>query len=138
MKTIFKNLILFIIGGIIYILIEILYRGNSHWTMGILGGGCFLLIGWINEFFSWELPLYLQGVVGAIIITILEFITGCIVNIGLGWQVWDYSALPLNLCGQICLSFSLAWIGLSMIGVVLDDTLRWLLFKEEEPKYKIF
>jgi len=57
MNKLLKYFILFIIGGSIYIGLEILWRGYSHWTMGILGGICFIALGLINEILSWETPL---------------------------------------------------------------------------------
>lgn len=137
-STVIKNLILFEIGGLIYNLIEIIYRGHSHWTMFIVGGLCFLFIGWINKIFSWELALWKQMLIGGLIVTILEFVAGCIINLWLGWDVWDYSSMPLNLLGQVCLPFSVLWVFLSAIAIILDDYLRYWLFNEEKPRYKIF
>lgn len=136
--TVVKNLILFEIGGLIYSLIEIIYRGNTHWTMFIVGGLCFLLVGWINKFFSWDLALWKQMLIGGTIITAVEFVSGCIINLWLGWNVWDYSHVPLNILGQVCLPFYFAWVGLSLIAIILDDIIRWLFFNEEKPRYKIF
>jgi len=136
-KNLLKESILFLIGGAVYVAIEILYRGWSHWSMFVLGGICFLAIGAINYFLLWNTPLTLQMLIGACIITSLEFLTGSIVNLQLGWNVWDYSRLPLNLYGQISLPSSLAWYFLAGIGIYLDDWLRWKLFKEEQPHYKI-
>ena len=137
-KAIVKNIVLFLIGGLIYFVLEVLFRGNSHWTMYIVGGLCFIFIGWINELLSWSTPLWLQSLIGSVIITALEFVSGCIINLGLGWNVWDYSNLPLNVLGQICLPFSALWVLLSTVAIVLDDYLRYLWFKEERPKYKLF
>lgn len=104
--------------------------------MFILGGLCFVLLGLINEIIPWNMPLLLQGIMGsAIIITPLEFITGYIVNIQLGWNVWDYSSMPFNFMGQICLSFSILWIFISILAIILDDQLRYQWFKEEKPHY---
>ena len=136
--TVVKNLILFEIGGLIYSLIEIIYRGNTHWTMFIVGGLCFLLVGWINKFFSWDLALWKQMLIGGAIITAVEFVSGCIINLWLGWNVWDYSHVPLNILGQVCLPFYFAWVGLSLIAIIIDDIIRWLFFNEEKPRYKIF
>ena len=135
-NIIFKYLVLFCVGSIIYVGIECIYRGYSHWTMGILGGLCFVILGSYNEFLSWETPFWKQCLFGTIIVTILEYITGCIVNIYLGWNIWDYSNLPFSLHGQINLFFSIAWFFLSAIAIVLDDWLRYWLFKENEPHYK--
>ena len=137
-KTILKLIILFIIGGTIYVSLELLFRGRSHISMFILGGFCFVLIGGINNYISWEMPLILQMIIGAVVITTLEFITGYIVNIKLGLNVWDYSNQPLNIKGQICLLFSFLWMLISLIAIVLDDYLRYWIFKEKKPKYHLF
>lgn len=137
-KTAAKYLTLFFIGGTVYISIEYLWRGWSHWTMFLLGGLCFIALGLINEVFNWDTPLISQMAIGCIIITALEFITGCIVNIKLGWEIWDYSGLPFNLLGQISLRSSVAWYFLSAVGIILDDWLRYLFFGEDKPRYKIF
>ena len=137
-KLIIKYVVLFVMGGLVYMSLEILWRGYTHWTMGVLGGICFICLGLINEILSWETPLALQMLIGSIIITILEFITGCIVNIWLGWNIWDYSNLPLNLLGQICLPFSILWYFVSAIGIVIDDYIRYIYFDEECPRYKLF
>ena len=138
LKIITKYLFLGVIGSIIYMNLEILWRGYTHWTMGVLGGICFICLGLINELLSWKTPLVLQMLIGSTIITILEFITGCIVNLWLGWDVWDYSNLPLNLLGQICLPFSILWYFISAIGIVIDDYIRYIYFDEERPRYKLF
>ena len=138
LKITTKYLFLGVVGSIIYMSLEILWRGYTHWTMGVLGGICFICLGLINEILSWETPLALQMFIGSTIITILEFITGCIVNLWLGWNVWDYSNLPLNLLGQICLPFSILWYFVSAIGIVIDDYIRYIYFDEEYPRYKLF
>lgn len=127
---------LFLTGGTVYVILECLYRQYSHWTMFILGGICFICIGLINEVLPWNTPLILQMIIGGLIITILEFITGCIVNLWLGWNIWDYSQLPLNLWGQISLISSIVWCVLSLIGIWLDDYLRWKFFGEDKPHYR--
>jgi uncharacterized membrane protein len=135
LKFILKLLVLFLIGGVIYYGIECIWRGFSHWTMAILGGICFIAIGSINEFFTWEMPLWKQCLIGSIIVTILEFITGCIVNLWLGWNVWHYEYF--DILGQVCLPFSLIWMVLSGIAIIVDDWLRYWFFNEEKPRYKI-
>ena len=138
MLKILKHLTLLGIGGIIYAWMEMVWRGYSHWSMFLLGGLCFVLIGLVNEHIAWDEPLSMQMLYGAVLITVLEFLTGVVVNIILGWDVWDYSDHPLNYMGQISLSSSVLWYFLSGIGIAIDDYLRYLLFKEEKPKYRIF
>jgi uncharacterized membrane protein len=135
-KLFTKYLALFFIGGTIYVSIEHIWRGWSHWTMFILGGICFIALGLINEILDWDTPMILQMAIGCVIITTLEFITGCVVNLGLGWDVWDYSQYPLNFLGQISVRSSVLWYFLSAVGIVLDDTIRWKVFGEDKPKYK--
>lgn len=76
-----------------------------------------------------------QCLLGSIIITVLEFITGVITNLILGWNVWDYSAKPFNLLGQICLENSFYWVLLSGVAIVVDDYIRYLIFNEDKPHY---
>lgn len=133
-----KAPVLWGIGGLLYICCELLFRGYSHWTMFIVGGICFFLIGAINEWIPWEMPVWQQAVIGAAIVTAVEFISGCIINIRLGWDVWDYSDMPLNVLGQVCLPFTLIWVFLSLTAIILDDYLRYWLFGEEKPHYKLY
>jgi uncharacterized membrane protein len=132
-----KLFVLFLIGGMIYYGIEILWRGYSHPSMYILGGVCFVLVGLINEYFPWDMSFLLQSLIGAGIITGAELVTGIIVNIWLGLNVWDYSAIPTNIMGQICLPFSLLWVLLSGVAIVLDDYVRFWFFGEEKPHYSL-
>lgn len=137
-KLFLKYLFLGFVGGFTYYNIEIIYRGYSHISMFILASFLFIIIGLINEFLSWDTPLFIQSIIGAIIVTVFEFITGCIVNLWLGLNIWDYSNEPLNVMGQICLPFTLIWIVLSCIAIILDDYLRYYIFNEEKPHYKVF
>lgn len=135
---VFKYLFLFLLGGFTYFYIEILFRGYSHFSMIICGGLAFVLCGAINQVAPIRISLITQMILSACIITLLEFITGYIVNIQLGWGVWDYSELPYNLYGQICLAYSLIWLVLSLICILADDFIRWKLFDEEKMSYKWF
>lgn len=97
------------------------YRRYSHWTMFVLGGICFVTLGLINELKPWNMPLYQQIILGNVIATSLEFITGYLINICLDWEIWDYSSLRGNAMGQICPLFSLLWLPVCLVGIVLDD-----------------
>lgn len=130
-----KALVLWGIGGLLYILCELVFRGYTHWSMFLVGGICFVLIGAINELIPWEMPIWQQAIIGAAIVTSIEFIFGCIINIWLGWHVWDYSDLPFNAFGQVCLLFTGIWIFISIVAIILDDYLRYWLFGEEKPHY---
>ena len=138
LKAILKHAVLALCGGCVYFLIEMAWRGHSHWTMAVLGGVCFVLIGDINEFIPWNMPLILQGAIGSGIVTVLELVSGIILNLWLGLGIWDYSNMPFNLLGQICLPFTLLWVAFSIVAVVLDDWLRYWLFGEDRPTYTLF
>jgi hypothetical protein len=132
-----KGVTLGLWGGFVYYLVELAWRGHSHPSMFIAGGICFLLIGGINNWFSWNLGVLWQAIIGSIVITVVEFFAGLVVNVWLGLAVWDYSDLPLNILGQICLPYTGLWIPLAAFAVVLDDFLRWKIYGYEKPRYKL-
>lgn len=136
LKTLIKYLFLGSIGGTVYVCLELIWRGYSHWTMFLLGGICFICLGLINEILNWSTPLWEQMIIGGTIITVLEFITGCIVNLWLGWDIWNYTWKP-NLWGQISLYSSIGWVVLSVVGIILDDYIRYWFFGEDKPRYKL-
>ena len=91
----------------------------------MLGGLCFALIGLLDEWQEHP-PLWLQMLQGAVIVTILELLVGLVVNRWLGWGVWDYSDMPLNLWGQVCPQFAVAWFFLSAAAVWMENALHRL------------
>lgn len=137
LKLFLKLLVLAIIGGTIYVGIELLWRGHSHISMFILGAICFVALGGLNEVIPWNMGLVWQALIGGTIITGLEFVTGVIVNIWLKLGVWDYSKLPFNIMGQVCLIYYFLWVLLSIVAIILDDYLRYWFFDEEKPHYTI-
>ena len=134
---ILKYISLFVIGSVVYMAMEMVWKGETHWTMGILGGICLILIGLINELFS-DIPLLYQGFIGSIIITFLEYFSGMLLNVKLGLNIWDYSMLPWNVDGQVCLYFSIMWIFVSMFASVLDDIIRVKIFNEIPKDIRVF
>ena len=136
MKNFIKYAILLIIGGVAYYFIEILARGFSHWTMFLVGGICFILVGIINEITP-KMPIIKQMLLSALIITAVEFVSGCILNIWLELGIWDYANEFGNILGQICPKHTLYWFLLSTVAIFLDDFIRHKLFSEEKPHYKI-
>lgn len=111
-----KSAILFYFGGLCYFILECLWRGYSHWSMFLLGGICFVILGPFSRLTP-KLPLPLRCVFAAAVITALELGCGLLVN--RGYQVWDYRHLPMNFHGQICLYFSLLWMPLSLVAMGL-------------------
>ena len=105
-------LLAFFLGGTLYVLLELLWRGRSHVSMFCAGGLALLLLHGL--FLRFALPLFAQCLVGGLVITAIEFVAGAIVNVHLKLNVWDYSKMPLNLYGQVCLPFSLLWCLLTL------------------------
>lgn len=118
-----KNLLIFSIFGLTYGLIEILWRGYTHPSMLIVGGICGLLIGLLNEK-NKKMNLLQQMLIGMVIVTVLEFVSGIVLNLLLGLNVWDYSNMRFNLLGQVCPQFCIAWFFLSYLVIRIDDFLR--------------
>jgi len=143
LRKVIKALTLFAVGAAVYWAVEFGWRSlvNTlpvHWTMPVLGGCLFLLLGGINEYLPWEMSLVKQALIGTVVITVAEFFAGLVLNVWLGLAVWDYSHLPFNLLGQVCLWFTLAWVPLSVVAIVLDDWVRYWLFGQERPNYVLF
>lgn len=109
-----KNALIFSIGSILYPVLEILWRGRSHYSMAIAGGLSLMFIDIICLRKLSKIPLWTKAVLSSGIITSIEFFTGVIVNLGLKMNVWDYSGQPFNILGQICLPFSVIWILISL------------------------
>lgn len=99
---------LFLFGGVAYVLLEYIWRGHSHWTMAVAGGTCLVLLYGVFTRLT-GIPTALLCIIGATVITAVEFVTGAIVNRWLNWQVWDYSKRRFHLYGQVCLTYFILW-----------------------------
>ena len=125
-----KYLFLFNVGGLLYILIELIWRGRSHWTMFLLGGICFVFLGLINEVLPWQMPLWQQILIGAVGITTLEFLTGCIViwlSAGTSGTTAGFRATSWgrSVRSTLCCGCQWHWSGLSwMIGSGIGNSGR--------------
>ncbi len=119
MNNLSKDAAVFAIGAAGYTCAEIIWRGWTHWTMALTGGLCVLGIHHINCRRS--CGFLLKTLEGAGLITGMEFIVGCIVNKLLKWDVWDYSRLPLNICGQICPLYTLLWLPLAAAALLVSN-----------------
>ena len=121
---VFKWVTIFMTGGMIY------------YSMIVCGGFATLLCGGLNQVFN-EMSILAQMILSSVIISELEFVTGYVVNIILRYDVWDYSNLPFNLMGQICVQYSMLWMFLSVFIIFVDDYIRCRLFGEERPVYHL-
>lgn len=104
---------LFLVGAAGYSLLEILWRGYTHWTMGVTGGLCLSTLYRVSSAVK-DWGTAARCALGSSIITGYELAVGWLVNLKLGWDVWDYSDLPFQFRGQICLLYSTIWFLLSL------------------------
>jgi Predicted membrane protein len=84
------------------------------------------------------MPLILQMFISTLVITGAELLIGVIVNVWLGWNVWNYSQMPFNFLGQICLLFSVGWFFLSPLAIFIEDYWQYLFNKGKKPYYYVF
>ena len=126
-----NDLIIFTVGATAYPILELLWRGHTHISMAIAGG---LSLALINRFCCEKYckkAMYLRCALGSLIITSIELVIGLIVNKFLFLNVWDYSNLPFNMLGQICLPFSLAWFFLCIPAMYICKT--FTKFMQKKP-----
>ena len=120
--TVWEIAFVYALGAFGYGGVELLWRGHTHWTMLLLGGVCFLVIYAVT---AWGRgPLWKRCLLCAGAVTALEFGAGCILNLYLGWDVWDYGGVPGNLLGQVCPLYTAFWYLLSLPCAVLARVLR--------------
>lgn len=141
-KHIIRKIVLFLLCSVIYCGIEIVYRGWTHWSMALLSGILGVLcIDTPNNIFGYDLDYSLQVFVSTILCTIGEGITGLVVNVKMGLNVWDYSTLPFTFFwGQCNLFFVFAWaLIIGLFGIFFCDAYWYYICKDDEqPYYKIF
>ena len=123
---VFETVFVFFSGAVGYWALELVWRGETHWTMAITGGLCFLIIYVLANFM--KQPLWQKWIMSAACVTAVEFLVGSVVNVRLGWDVWDYSLTQMNFMGQISLPFFLIWLALSIPTVLLCNIMRYFFF----------
>ncbi len=121
-----QALVVFSLGAALYGIIEILWRGYTHWSMLLAGGLSFKGICNIAERHK-EKSLFVKALLGSALITAVELVFGIIFNILLKKKVWDYSKQPLNLKGQICAAYSFFWMLLCLVAVPLAEKITGFL-----------
>ncbi len=113
----------FAAGAVIYTFLEIIWRGYTHPSMTLAGGICLMLTYMWSGLLSGS-PAPLKWLAGAATITAVEFIIGCVVNIGMRQHVWDYSSFKFNIMGQVCLAYFVMWYFLSIPAFYICDKIR--------------
>lgn len=113
--------LIFLTGSCAYPTLEMIWRGRTHYSMAIAGGVCLYLINKVCCEKMRKKSISVRCFAGSAIITSVELATGVIINDWMGCNVWDYSDLPLNIGGQVCLPYSLLWFGLSLPAMALCE-----------------
>ena len=127
MNTLFELTIIFLFGAISYTCVEILWRGHSHPTMTLAGGVCFVFI-YLLKISVPDLNILVRCLISTALISAAELAIGYVVNLKLGWEVWDYSALKFNFMGQVSLFYSFLWYLLSIVGDLLAGVFSERIF----------
>ena len=117
---------LFLLGGLLYLLIELLWRRRTHPSMFLVGGLCFELMGCIHTRLR-RLAMPWRCGLCALAVSAVELVSGCVLNLWLKLGVWDYSRMRFHLLGQVCLVYSLLWMGLSAIACPVYGGCRRLI-----------
>lgn len=132
-KTTLRYFALFSIGALSYGMMEIFVRGFSHISMGLLGGMTFTLVALLNNARRIGLSTLSQLLITTAFITLAELVTGVIINLNMHLCIWDYSEMPLNYKGQICVPFVFLWFLMSYFALVVEEFLRWKFFRIGKP-----
>ena len=140
MKKFIGKLGLFLSCGFIYCMIEILFRGWSHWSMFVLTGflGVFCVDS-INNVLSFDCDYIVQILISTILCTIGEGISGIILNVWLQLNVWDYSKMTFGtfFFGQCNVLFCFAWMLIISIIIFYCDAYNYYILKIEPCPYHI-
>lgn len=135
------SMLLWFWGGTVYFLLEVIWKTATgrpesiSWTMLVLAVLLTIPVERCGEQLPWAVPLWLQALACAALVTAVELAAGLILNIWLGLGVWDYSDLPGNFIGQICPQFAAVWFGLCLVFIPAFDWMRWSVEGGERPKY---
>jgi hypothetical protein len=135
--------LIFLVGFVIYMCVEVVatavfgvyqsilgtpylsLRGITSPWMGAVGGFLLIVLGKFNEkspIKHW--PMITHTIIGAVFITIVELVTGIILNLWLRFGIWDYYKMWGNLLGQICPMSFIYWLLLSPFAFYIDDLIR--------------
>ena len=98
-------LISFLIGGGVYVWMEVMLDRTSHWFMGVAGGTVFI-IG--RLLLMTDLHWILFALLISLVIMIVELLSGLLIN--RNHDVWDYRKYKYHFMGQICLRFYFIWL----------------------------
>ncbi len=120
----------FCAGAIGYGAVEVVERGYSHITMGVLGGLSMVVIHLLNDDRRRGGSVLVMLGISAAFITACELLAGEILNVALEMHIWSYRHQPLNFDGVICLKYTGYWLLLSAFAMLVDDLMRWGMLRQ--------
>jgi len=134
--------IIFIIFGAFYITFEVFFNalilgfnknksliGTSSIYMFLDGGlvGIFISLLYLIPIFQTLKFVWLFCLLGGVIITSIELLSGLFLNKVFKLKIWDYSSFKFNLFGQIELFHSIGWTLLSIIIFFIISGFRFFI-----------
>ena len=137
------SMLLWFWGGTVYFLLEVAWKTvtgkpeSISWTMLALAILLTAAVERCGYQLPWEVPLWLQALACAALVTAAELAAGLILNVWLGMGVWDYSDLPGNFMGQICPQFAAIWWVLCLAFIPVFDWMRYAVERGENPHYTL-
>ena len=137
MRRLLNHVLLWVAGGLLYGLLEILHHGYTHWSMVLLAAMLCIPLDLANNHIPWKMPLALQALLGGLTITAAELVAGLVLNVWLRLDIWDYSGLWGNLWGQICPQFAALWVMLAGVAIVLFDWMDYWRGGGDHPRYRL-
>ena len=149
--SVWKLLSYFIIYSVIGYVIETIYgmitkgvwESRQSFLYGpfcsIYGLGAVIMIVFLQYFNKNNNTLFLGGF---IIGSIVEYVVSLIGEVVLNIKWWDYSNMPLNINGRICVFFSLFWgfLAIYLMSYAhpkIDKLMNWIKSKISVKKLKI-
>lgn len=129
-KYLLGIIVSFTIGFSVYPVIEILYKGHTHISMAFAGGICMILI-FMTDCAMESCSMISKAVASALAVTVTEFVFGVVLNVFLSMGVWDYSDMPANIMGQVCVRYFFVWLLLSFAALRVCRMIRKIA---ERPK----
>jgi uncharacterized membrane protein len=132
MKKINKYVIIFLVFGILYYLIEVAVNGRSNWSSFLMSGIAGILINFVSRFYHCNTPKWKQIIISTLIIISIEFTFGLILK-SFGIQFWDYSRNSMNIQGVICLKYSFYWLLLSPFAIQGSNLIEYICLHDKKP-----
>lgn len=124
-----------------YYMLEVAYKSMTghperiSWTMLAVAVLLTVPVERAGAELPWCCPLWFQALCCAGLVTAVELGAGAVLNLWLDMDIWDYSALPGNLWGQICPQYAAAWWVLCLAFIPVFDWLRWAVEGGDRPRY---